>query len=193
MPRMTIFAKTTRWGHRHFLVLMTLQHVLDVLYNAFQIMWDHLESWFWSTGFYCVCLGGYHKDARCGLSAYELQRLENIVQKEAFLSSLKIWQVCETITNSRPISCSPCHSLSLSHFVSSLTFTLVSPLLCPLLFLQLWGLLFSHGSLLRSITCRRNFGPLCIFLSVILTCYLQSVKHHTWIEHGIWKRCQIWS
>ncbi|XP_030590452.1 uncharacterized protein LOC115783662 [Archocentrus centrarchus] len=41
-----------------------------------------------------------NKDACCGPSAYELQRLENIIQKEAFLSSLKIWQAAENLRQS---------------------------------------------------------------------------------------------
>uniref|UniRef100_A0A8C6T836 Uncharacterized protein n=1 Tax=Neogobius melanostomus TaxID=47308 RepID=A0A8C6T836_9GOBI len=41
-----------------------------------------------------------NKDACCGLSAYELQRLENIKEKEAFLSSLKIWQAAEDLRQS---------------------------------------------------------------------------------------------
>ncbi|XP_056328406.1 uncharacterized protein LOC130240789 [Danio aesculapii] len=41
-----------------------------------------------------------NKDACSGLSAYELKRLENIAQKEAFLSSLKIWQVVEDLRQS---------------------------------------------------------------------------------------------
>ncbi|XP_076849313.1 uncharacterized protein LOC143497299 isoform X1 [Brachyhypopomus gauderio] len=41
-----------------------------------------------------------NKDACCGLSAYELQRLENITQKEAFLSSLNIWQAAEDLRQS---------------------------------------------------------------------------------------------
>uniref|UniRef100_A0AAV2KX09 Uncharacterized protein n=1 Tax=Knipowitschia caucasica TaxID=637954 RepID=A0AAV2KX09_KNICA len=41
-----------------------------------------------------------NKDACCGLSAYELQRLENIKEKEAFLSSLKIWQAAEDMRQS---------------------------------------------------------------------------------------------
>ncbi|XP_073763453.1 uncharacterized protein isoform X1 [Danio rerio] len=41
-----------------------------------------------------------NKDACSGLSAYELKRLENITHKEAFLSSLKIWQVVEDLRQS---------------------------------------------------------------------------------------------
>ncbi|MEQ2242104.1 hypothetical protein ILYODFUR_032424 [Ilyodon furcidens] len=42
-----------------------------------------------------------NKDAHCGLSAYELHILENIIQKKAFLSSLKIWQKPATDTSNQ--------------------------------------------------------------------------------------------
>ena len=40
----------------------------------------------------CVCVWG-QQDACCGLSAYELQRLKNIGEREAFFSSLMLLQV----------------------------------------------------------------------------------------------------
>lgn len=61
--------------------------------------------WFWK----CLVRNAlYHQDACTGLSAYELKRLENIAQKEAFLSSLKIWQVCGHFSKGL-ISCFPFH------------------------------------------------------------------------------------
>ncbi|XP_075336575.1 uncharacterized protein LOC142397106 isoform X1 [Odontesthes bonariensis] len=55
------------------------------------------------------------KDACCGLSSYELKRLENIREKEAFLSSLKLLEV--SFLSYHTLSVSP-FSVSLSHTYS---------------------------------------------------------------------------
>lgn len=129
MPWTTVLAQTTRWGHRHLIVLLNQQFLLHwhmfwkcLVRNAFKIMSGHFDSWFWSAGFSCVCLWG--GITRRHVVNCLLMNSSAVRTSDRRKPSCRLWRygkyvdmLIGTLTNTRLIICSPFHSLSLSHFV----------------------------------------------------------------------------